>query len=38
MSTACIMNFSVAGNDEETFQIKIEPETGYAYVVGQEDL
>ncbi len=36
MSSACTLNFTMA--DSDTFQITIEPETGFAYVVGQESL
>lgn len=35
MKTTCTMNFKLS--DGQTFQINIEPETGYAYIVGQED-
>jgi hypothetical protein len=36
VSTVCTMNFVLS--DGATFSINIEPETGYAYIVGQEDL
>jgi len=35
MTSACILNFTMA--DGETFQIHVEPETGYAFIVGQPD-
>jgi prepilin-type N-terminal cleavage/methylation domain-containing protein len=36
ISSICTMNFTLSNGT--TFSINIEPETGYAYVVGQEDL
>jgi len=36
MTSTC--TFTVTMSDDDTFQIDIEPETGYAYVVGQENL
>ena len=35
MSTACIFTFDMKNN--ESFKISIQPETGYAQIVGQED-
>lgn len=34
MSTACTFTFTMS--DDDTFDITIEPETGFAYIVGQE--
>jgi len=36
MTSTCTFTFTMS--DDDTFQINIEPETGYAYVVGQENL
>ena len=36
MKSTCTFKFTMS--DGDTFQINIEPETGYAYVVGQENL
>jgi prepilin-type N-terminal cleavage/methylation domain-containing protein len=36
LNSTCTLTFTMS--DNTTFQINIEPETGYAYVVGQEDL
>ena len=35
VSSTCTLNFTLS--DGDTFQINIEPETGYAYIVGQPD-
>ena len=35
MNTACIFTFTMS--DDDTFSIRINPETGYAFIVGQED-
>lgn len=36
VQNTCLMNFTLSNN--ETFQISIQPETGYAQIVGQPDL
>ena len=36
ISSACIFTFALKTG--ESFQIRIEPETGYAYVIGQEEI
>lgn len=35
MNTACTFTFTMS--DDDTFSIRINPETGYAFIVGQED-
>lgn len=35
MNTACIFTFTMS--DDDTFSIRINPETGYAFIVDQED-
>lgn len=35
MNSACTLSFTLS--DGDTFQIYIEPETGYAYIVGQQN-
>ncbi len=35
MNTACTFTFTLS--DDDTFSIRINPETGYAFIVGQED-